>query len=223
MLTRNKKLVIICACALGVLLLCVGVTLAYLGAAKKEENKVVVGKGDVSIEESDWSQPSTQSMENTDNKSVDVKNTGTVPCFVRVYMEFSDSEVASVASVQGGNDNNYYAWESFKTTLANATNTVSTDWKYVNSDTTNTKLNGYFYYTKPVASEASTTELIRSVKTDYNGNDNTDSNIDKIKAYDIIVYSETVQTIGTDGTDYGATGYTSTNGGWYDAWASFLK
>lgn len=221
MLTRNKKLVIICACALGVLLLCVGVTLAYLGAAKKEENKVVVGKGDVSIEESDWSQPSTQSMENTDNKSVDVKNTGTVPCFVRVYMEFSDSEVASVASVTDGADTER-TWSAFKTALANTTNTNPNAWKYVTGDS-NDKLNGYFYYTSPVAPGDSTSELIRSVKTDYNGDNNNDSNIDKIKAYDIIVYSETVQTIGTDGTDYGATGYTSTNGGWYDAWASFLK
>ena len=222
MLTRNKKLVIICACALGVLLLCVGVTLAYLGAAQKKENQVNVGVGNVSIQESDWSEPSTQSMENTNAKSVKVENTGTVPCFVRVYMEFSDSEVASVAKVKGGKDDTYYAWDSFKNTLANATNTVSTDWKYVNADS-NTKLNGYFYYTEPVDPNRSTSELIRSVQTDYNGDNNNDSNIDKIKAYDIIVYSETVQTIGTDGTDYGSDSYSGTNAGWYDAWAAFLK
>ena len=93
----------------------------------------------------------------------------------------------------------------------------------MNADS-NTKLNGYFYYTEPVDPNRSTSELIRSVKTDYNGDNNNDSNIDKIKAYDIIVYSETVQTIGTDGTDYGATGYSGgTHAGWYDAWASFLK
>lgn len=218
---RNKKLIIICACALGVVLLCVGVTLAYLGAAQKKENQVNVGVGNVSITESQWSEPSTRAMENSDAKDVKVTNTGTVPCFVRVYMEFSDSEVADVASVTDGN-NTESTWAAFKTTLAGTTNTAPNAWKYVTGDS-NDKLNGYFYYTSPVASGSSTSELIRSVKTDYNGDNNTDSNIDKIKAYDIIVYSETVQTIGTDGTDYGATGYTSTNGGWYDAWASFLK
>ena len=220
---RNKKLIIICACALGVVLLCVGVTLAYLGAAQKKENQVNVGVGNVSIQESDWSEPSTQSMENTNAKSVKVENTGTVPCFVRVYMEFSDSEVADVASVTDGN-NTESTWAAFKTTLAGTTNTAPNAWKYIAIDNTHPNLGGYFYYTSPVASGSSTSELIRSVKTDFNGNDNTDSNIDKIKAYDIIVYSETVQTIGTDGTDYGATGYSGgTGAGWYDAWASFLK
>lgn len=219
---RNKKLIIICACALGAVLLCVGITLAYLGAAQKKENQVNVGVGNVSIQESDWSEPSTQSMENTNAKSVKVENTGTVPCFVRVYMEFSDSEVASVAKVTGA-DNTEYAWDSFKNTLAAVTNTTADSWKYIATDATNPNLAGYFYYTSPVAPGGKTSQLIKQVKTDYNGNNNTDSNIDKIKAYDIIVYSETVQTIGTDGTDYGSNSYSGTHAGWYDAWASFLK
>lgn len=190
-------------------------TLAYLGTARKKENKVTVGKGDVTVTESNWVRPQTQHMENSTEKSVAVTNTGTVPCFVRVYMEFSDSEVAGKATVKGA-DGNDYSWSDFESALAGATNTVSSKWKYVDSDTDN-NLNGYFYYTEAVAPDGITAELIKAVNTDYNGNNDTDSNTDRIRSYDIIVYSETVQTVDTDGTDYG------TGNDWHTAWGRFLK
>ena len=214
-MAHKKKLIIICACLLTAVLLSVGVTLAYLGTARKKENKVTVGKGDVTVTESNWVSPQTQHMENSTEKSVAVTNTGTVPCFVRVYMEFSDSEVAGKATVKGA-DGNDYSWSDFKSALAGATNTVSSKWKYVDSDTDN-NLNGYFYYTEAVAPDGITAELIKAVNTDYNGNNDTDSNTDRIRSYDIIVYSETVQTVDTDGTDYG------TGNDWHTAWGRFLK
>ena len=213
---RKKRLIIIiCACALGAVLLSMGVTLAYLATAQNKENNITVGMGDVSVTESNWQSPETMHMENFHDKSVAVTNTGTVPCFVRVYMEFSDSEAASAAKVRGavGSD---HSWSDFREALANPANIISPKWIYVDSDT-NGKLNGYFYYTEAVAPEAATAELIKAVSTDFNGNDNTDSNVNKIQNFDIIVYSETVQTIDTDGTDYGETN------DWHTAWAKFLK
>ena len=211
---KNKRMIVIC-CSLAVILVGIGITLAYLGAADKRENKVIVGRGDVSITESTWTEPTTQLMENSTSKDVKVTNTGTVPCYVRVYMEFSDSEVGDVAKVTGGNSIDA-DWSNFKTALAAGTNLISPKWRYVYNDP-NDKLNGYFYYTEPVAPNGITTALITAVKTDFNGNNNNDSNIDKIKPYEIIVYSETVQTIGTDGTDYGTTK------DWKNAWQVFLK
>lgn len=216
MAVNKKRLMIICSCSLAVILLSAGVTLAYLGTAKKKENKVTVGKGDVSITESTWSEPEIQLMENTTPKDVKVTNTGTVPCFVRVFMDFSDSEAVDFAKVQATNYF-YYKWDVFTTELKADPNTVSKNWVFVESDTTNHNLDGYFYYTKPIAPEKSTDALILAVKTDFNGINNYDTNIDKIKAFDIIVYSETVQTIGTDGTDYGAAN------AWQTAWEEFLK
>ena len=137
--THKKRLIIICSCALAVIFLCVGVTLAYLGTANKKENKVTIGKGDVSITESNWSKPETQSMVNTTPKDVRVTNTGSVPCFVRVYMDFSDSEVADVAQVKGANDT-YYRWSDFKTELKSGTN--SSNWKYVDAASEDGKING---------------------------------------------------------------------------------
>ena len=211
---HKKRLIIICSCLLTVIFLSVGVTIAYLGTAEKKENSVTIGKGNVSITESNWSEPEVQRMENENDKDVRITNTGTVPCFVRVYMDFSDSEVASVAKVKAANET-YYSWSDFKTELAKDSNSYSPKWKYVGPNDT-TKLNGYFYYTEKVAPNGVTEPLITAVQTDFNGNNNNDTNIDKIKDYNIIVYSETVQTIGKD-TDYG------TANNWYSAWKEFLR
>ena len=214
-MVRNRKLIILFVCVIVAVLLCAGVTLAYLATAQKKENRATVGKGNAVVTESDWSSPEIQKMENFDSKSVAVTNSGTVSCFVRVFMEFSDSDVAKVASVMAA-DGKDYTWDDFKSALASATNTVSSKWTFVSTDT-NDKLNGYFYYTEEIAPGDKTAELIKAVLTDYNGNNDTDRNTDKIKAYDVIVYSETVQTIGTDGTDYGE------DNDWHTAWEAFLK
>ena len=66
-------------------------------------------------------------------------------------------------------------------------------------------LSGYYYYTVPVQPGESTEPLIRWVMTYFEGT---------VKVYDILVYTETVQTVGIDGTDY------STN--WADAWKAYL-
>ncbi len=214
-MARNKKLLFLFLCTIAAFLLCVGVTLAYLGTTQIKENNVTIGKDNAVVTESNWTKPETQQMENSTDKSVAVTNTGTVPCFIRVYMDFSDSKVAKLAKVKGA-DGNDHSWDDFKTELVKDTNTYSEKWKYVIS-ASNDNLNGYFYYTEAVDPNGRTTELIKAVMTDYNGNNNDDSNIDKIRAYDIIVYSETVQTIDTDGTDYG------TGNDWYTAWDKFLK
>ncbi len=212
---NKKNLLIIISGSLAVILLSVGITIAYLGTAKKKDNQINIGNGNVSITESNWSEPAIQSMENTTLKDVRITNTGTIPCFVRVYMEFSDSEVAKLAKVKGGATNDgFHGWEDFKTELAKDSNSYSSKWKYV-KENTNGKLKGYFYYTEKVDPNGATEPLITEVQTDFNGITN-DTNIDLIKDYNIIVYSETVQTIGID-TDYGTTN------NWLNAWTEFLK
>lgn len=210
----KKRFAVICACSLAVILLGVGATLAYLGTKENKENSVTVGKGDVEITESNWSAPQTQAIENDTPKDVRVTNTGTVPCFIRVYMEFSDSEAADAATVKAAKGSLYYSWSDFKNKLGARTNPYSPKWRYVAADTSE-NLNGYFYYTEKVAPGGVTEPLITAVKTDFNGGNDNDTNIDLIKEYNIIVYSETVQTIGTD-TDHGETN------NWRGAWTEFL-
>lgn len=206
---NKKKLIIICTGA-AVLLAATGLTLAYLGTQSSKDNKITVGYGDVSITEQ-WSEPEQQSMQNTTQKEVKVTNTGSVPCFVRVYAEFSDSRVADKAKVTNFTD--YYLWAAFKEELAKSTNTISPDWKFVAND--DTKIGGYFYYTKKLPAGESTSSLIKAVKTDYRDGA-ADSNIDKIQSFDIIVYSEIVQTTELDGTEYN-------DSDWLAAWKSFLR
>lgn len=219
---NRKKLLIIGASLLAVAVLGTGITLAYLADEEVKDNDITVGKGDVSITES-FPDVSEQSMQNENIKEVKVKNTGTVPCYVRVYAEFSDSLVADKASVRNrqGRDTNYYKWAEFKNKLAESTNTISSKWKYVND---NPSLGGYFYYTEPIAAGKETELLFTDVKTDYKDPNNAnDSNIDKIQAYDIIVYSEVVQTTDIDGSEFSDDTEPPNKKAWYKAWERFLK
>jgi len=205
-----------------VLSLITRLTVAYLGdTTKTAQNNLNVGYADVSIVET-FTQPSELKMLNENiTKQVKVQNNSTVPAFVRVYAEFSDSELAAKAKVKYGNRE--YSWSDFKEALnystINSEFAKTTKWRYVPTDNTEngTKLGGYFYYTdsltayKPAvgetAVEGQTTEaLFDSVTIDYrstkteNGNqvpNADDSNIDRIVPLEMIIYSELVQVIDT--------------------------
>ena len=222
--------------AVSVLSIVIGVTIAYLGDNKDVTNTVTVGHGDVEISEK-FDEPSEQSMLNENiQKEIYVKNTGTVPAFVRVYAEFSDSELAKHAFIHydATDFTKKMSWEDFKTYLTVDTEnpTISSKWKYVSTG----GLGGYFYYTEALAVGHTTPKLFDSVTIDYqkydsNGNVVDNSNIDRIQPLEMIVYSELVQTVETGsstvtedeqtktvyGYDYG------TKNEWEKAWKSFLR
>ena len=250
-MTKNKKKVLIGSAAViaAALSLTVGITLSYLGKTTDKKNTIKVGYGDVEISEK-FSEPSEMSMVNPDiQKEIYVQNKSTVPAFVRVYAEFSDSKIADQAKVTytpktENADPVTVTWAQFKTDLAEG-NTVS-DWVYVASDSTNHNLDGYFYYTKTLTPEDDavttdvTTKLFDSVTIDYKkyGAQSSvidGSNTDRIVPVEMIVYSELVQTVET-----GSTKVTSTVNGqeetstvygydyvekneWKEAWEHFLK
>ena len=83
------------------------------------------------------------------------------------------------------------------------------NWRYMPESTINGKLGGYFYYTevlntnpsvpegKPAYNKPNVTErLFDSVVYSYS-DDEHESNIDLISGFEMIVYSETVQTVET--------------------------
>jgi len=251
-MTKNKKRVLIASAAVVVaaLSLSVGITLSYLGKTTDKKNTIKVGYGDVEISEN-FDEPSEMSMINPDiEKKIYVQNKSTVPAFVRVYAEFSDSKIADQAKVkykpEGGSTATEYTWENFKKELAKTGNerTIQSDWVYVASDT-NDKLNGYFYYTKALGVPTTendttiyqaTTKLFDSVTIDYKkyGAQSSvidGSNTDRIVPVEMIVYSELVQTIETGSTIVTDNGQTSTvygydygkNHEWKEAWEHFLK
>ncbi len=218
-MTKKKKIALICLSAALVVSMGVGVTLAYLGQIRQKSNKIEVGLGDVSIQE-EFESIDIQETENVNRKKIQVKNTGSTPCYVRVFAEFSDSRAAKLAKVTSSEtapakeSNMWYSWDNFRLETQNEDNTVSPGWVYVSDST---KLSGYFYYkTKLAPGEVTKEPLITWVLTDFDGT-RTDSNPDLIRSFDITVYSETVQAteITADGTK---TEYTD----WRNAWQSFL-
>lgn len=246
MTQKKKKLALISVFA-AVLAVSVGMsaTIAYLGQTKNIKNTMKVGHGDLEISE-EFTSPEEVSMISEVTKKFSVKNTGTVPSFVRLYAEFSDSEVADKASVKIGSYT--YKWSDFKNALSDdgtSERDVSlkqhvTKWRYVKGTD---KLAGYFYYSGLLKPGEETQDLFDSVKVDFvkygaNSVVEDSSNIDRIVDYEMIVYSEILQNTETGLYDTGTTreyGYEYkdgsedptthawTEGEWKKAWKSFLK
>lgn len=220
---KKKKLSI--SIALVVILALFGSVLAYLFASSGANNEIKVTNANASIDE-EFDGSNLKQGYNVYKKTVPVKNSGENPCFVRVYMDFSDSSVINSADAQ-----TYFSNEENKPAASPVSNAwkiasgkewLKGNWVYVDdngnvvyvddkgnvvngSGSVNLGLSGYYYYTVPVQPGESTEPLIRWVMTYFEGT---------VKVYDILVYTETVQTVGIDGTDY------STN--WADAWKAYL-
>ena len=221
---KNKRSLIFCSSAFAVIAaFSVGLTIAFLGNSDSETNTLCIDSGDVSINES-FNTPSTQTLNNIVDKDVRVENLSKTDCYVRVYVDFSDSYVrdkAMLSNSANAADDTYLSFYDYRTALAAASNTVAEGWVY-RSD--NNAMGGYFYYTAPVKAGESTPSLFRHVKTAYGKTYDANSVLvdepylnnasaeDFITDFGIIVYSESVQTV-DDGVTVG----------WEKAWKEFLR
>lgn len=233
-MNKKKKIIVICsvAAAAAAISVGVGVSLAYLAAYQNVDNTITVGHNTASIQESDWSEPDTLSMHNTLDKTVTIKNASdSVPCFVRVYAEFSDSDIASRALVSNDNRVSFRTWSQFKEDL---TSTNTGNWRYIPDGASgeDSKITGYFYYIEALPSGGETSPLFTDIKINYvDDDDNTTSNIDLIHDTEMIIYSETVQVkeagaIDSNGASVYGYNYdkpAGTDDEWKKAWKSFLK
>ena len=252
-MNRRKKVVLICSAAAAfVAAASFGITLAYLGDTTGKDNTVIVGHGDEEISE-EFSAPSEVSMSNEVEKRFYITNTGTVPLFARLYAEFSDSTIADKAKVKVGNKE--YKWADFKSKMAKSPDQRDDDdkdilpknWRYMRENPENGKLGGYFYYTevlntnpsvpegKPAYNKPNVTgKLFDSVVYSYSDDD--ESNIDLISGFEMIVYSETVQTVETGSVEVSKVdennqtvmetvyGYDyAEKNEWLKAWKSYLR
>jgi len=214
-MTQQKK-TILAVVSGAVLISLVGVLFAYFGANDAEPNLIGIGEDKVTVEET-FVPPKQTSDPFAYRKLVKIKNTGTIPCYIRVRLEFSNSEVQNIASFSAENQKVYdiapdsTAFKSAKIKEGDDyyINNLPDGWVYVweknQQDPTVTQ--GYYYYTKPVASEKETSALISWIRMNYE-----DSSV-QIQAHDVYVYSESVQTVNA------RTGETYAN--WKDAWHSF--
>ncbi len=143
-------------------------------------------------------------------KVVTVKNEGTADQFVRVYLDFSDSRIRDKSRIlYSENQQEGVTWDAFLADLPEG-------WAYVaeTDPTDGALLGGYFYYTKALKPGETTPPLIQGVKTAQ------ETNTDNITDFDIVVYSESVQTTEIY-ADIPATPDSSWN--WRAAWTSFLS
>ena len=233
---KKKKTTILIP--LVIILILIGSVLAYLFTSDGADNEIKVTNADVTIDE-EFDKSNLKPGYNVYQKTVPITNKGENPCFVRVFMDFSDSSLIGDAA---SDVRTYFSNAKSKPPVPEAdtphSNIDSTIWKlaaektwldenwvYIDYDgskkyMTNSGLvtetaidslkglGGYYYYKIPVAPDESTSPLISWVMTYF-------KDAQKIKIYDILVYTETIQTIGIDGTEY-----TATN--WTDAWKAYL-
>ena len=227
-MNRRKKVVLICSAAAAfVAAASFGITLAYLGDTTGKDNTVIVGHGDEEISE-EFSAPSEVSMSNNEvKKKFYITNTGTVPLFARLYAEFSDSTIADKAKVKIGTTK--YSWADFKSKMAlppekrgTDNNILPKNWRYMPE---------YPAYNKPSVTD----KLFDSVVYSYSDVSD-ESNIDLISGFEMIVYSETVQTVETGSVEVSKVdennqpvmetvyGYDyAEKNEWLEAWKSYLR
>jgi len=171
------------------------IVLAYLRSIPNEKkNEIDVKSVRETIEETFPTVESQKAGENTFQKEVAVKNNGTAPCYVRVYMNFSDSTIrdSSKLSIDG---TNFKKWDDYlnkEATLPGTLLSDTADGEWIYLDSGNEKLDKYFYYTKYLKPEESTDLLLKKIKTTY-------ENLQQITDFQVIVYSETVQAVDNEG------------------------
>ena len=195
---KNKK-VYICALFSVLLLATIFSTALYLTSVDGEKNSVKIGENRIDISE-DFDPPDELRVgENSYQKEVAIENTGNTDAYIRVFLDFSSSDISSISEISSDGGETFYSYDEFK-------NHIPENWEYVPSGI----LGGYFYYKIPVCPGEKTPNLITNVKTTFS------SAID-VDEYDVIVYAESVQTIDKDGIPF--PGDTA----WASSWIEFLQ
>lgn len=210
---KHKKLIIIIS-SLAVILFVVGIVFAYLTARSTIENNITIGKNEIEVSE-DFVPPVVQTEDTRYKKQISVANTGNVDCYIRVYADFSDETIRAnsyfsndTTAENATSAENYYSAKRDISDKDAYINHLPDGWIFVPDDSSETRLAGYYYYTKSVSFGKSTENpLFTYVKTTY-------AKLDDVKQYDIIVYAESVQTTDSNGNSY--SDYKS-------AWNDFLK
>ncbi len=184
-----------------VMALSAGGTFAYFSYARSLQNRISVGTNTITIHE-DYTPPKKmEAGENIYKKDVKIKNTGTIPCFVRVYAAFSDSSVME-KSAFSADGINFVSAASYADHLPDG-------WVYI-SDAEDADLGGYYYYTEPLPAGKGTPSLFKKVKTTF-----TDANA--VLDYEIIIYAESVQILDKEGQEFSGSSL------FEDAWKEFLE
>lgn len=153
-------------------------TWAYFTYQKYLENRFRPGYNEITVtEEYDPPDEIVPGEETEFRKAVQVMNTGTVPCYVRVRLEYSDSDMKEYCTnILGDSSAKAGEWENHVEDFTDGRWTYGED--------------GCYYYTEILEPGGETEMLLERVKVnvpkEYAG---------KLKAFEIYVYAESVQTM----------------------------
>ncbi len=202
-ITLKKPVVIIGALCAAAVILPVIIVSAYFASQSSVENKMIVADNVIEISE-EFSPPEEQyEGENLFKKDVSVTNTGSSPCYVRVYADFSNSFVRSNSYISADTDEgalNFYSAdrtinsEDEITTFVEYINALDGGWVFVPDDS-GTALSGFYYYREPLNVGETTPSLFTYIKT-------INITADDIDQFDILVYAESTQLTDINGEAY---------------------
>ncbi len=173
----------------------VKITSAFLGSSEAHPNVVSFANNEVKITEDFDKETKTDDGETVYKKAVSATNTGNIPIFVRVKIQFSDPFAEDLSEITNGKG-------TFK--ASELAENLPEGWVAGTG-----KLDGYYYYTKAIAPGESTGNIIDQVKTTF-------ASADEKYDYEIYVRSDSVQTKRTVGTE-------TKDLTWQEAWDGFLK
>jgi alternate signal-mediated exported protein len=192
---------------------------AYLTNSQSVTNEFTGGNNDIKVDEifpKDEIPPLAEGI-NSYTKTVRVKNQGNVPCYIRVFVDFSAGDIRNISGYSSDGTTYYSAVLSEsgltddvkdkdgKTVIYKDSyiNHLPDGWVYIPETGTNTDkvedaMGGWFYYTKPVEAGESTADLFKTVCTYFKSKED-------ISAYQIFVYAESVQIRDQNGNLIGST------------------
>ena len=207
---KTKKILIIIALAV-VFLATVALVYAYLSDLGGLENKFTVGNNSVEVEENFDPPPELKEGDNPFVKMVRITNTGNVPCYVRVFFDFSDSEVKENAKISASiNDmkdltaSTWYSYEDYKEHLPEG-------WVYIADG----PLGGCFYYTEQLKVGESTPNLFEAVNAVF-------KNAESVTDFEIIIVTDSVQVTDKNGEEFKGTDGKGKDA-YLDAWREYLE
>ena len=166
MTAKKKRIVVILSIALCMtfLVLSFGITLAYLNYKVNLTNTFTIGENAIQIIE-EFEPPEKLGPDMSFKKSPTVKNTGNLPCFVRMRADFSDSKMKD---------------------LCEDLDIDTTCWIYNDTD-------GYYYYNQLILPDETTKPLFNKVvimKNKKSGEEITEADM---RDFDVLIYAESKQ------------------------------
>lgn len=191
-----------------------GVSAAYLIYQKSIINTIQAGGNTISITE-DFEPPKKQEVgDNIFKKRVQIENMDETACFVRVFMEFSDSGTKKRARISPDGRSWYPAVEYGSSGFEN----FPQNWCYLSLEE-DPLLGGFYYYTVPVNPGERTVPLVEQILVSYEQDS-------QIRDFDILVTADSIQTCIFEEQEDGsftAADVSQQDEGWKMAWTEYLE